>query len=56
MLEKLEWEGAFAVSRYLLASLAATLASFALQGKSRVLATLSAFLMFALWGGSELVA
>jgi hypothetical protein len=42
--------------RYLLVPLAAILASFALKGKSRVLAALSAFLMFALWGGSEMVA
>jgi hypothetical protein len=39
-----------------LVPLAALVASFAFKGKSRIFAALSAFLMFALWGGSEMVA
>jgi len=36
--------------------LAAIPASLALKQKSRILAAFAAFLMFALWGGSEMVA
>jgi hypothetical protein len=42
--------------RYVLVARAAIPASFAFKGKSRFLALLSALLMFALWGGSEMVA
>jgi hypothetical protein len=42
--------------RYLMVAVAAIPASFAFKGESRILGLLSAFLMFALWGGSEMVA
>jgi hypothetical protein len=44
------------VDRYLWVVLAAIPASLALKQKSRILAAFAAFLMFALWGGSEMVA
>ncbi len=42
--------------RYLLVALAAIPVAFALKRKSRIMASLAAFLMFALCGGSETVA
>jgi len=41
---------------YLLVALAGLIAAFALKARSRGFALLSAFLMVALWGGSEMVA
>jgi hypothetical protein len=41
---------------YLIAALGTFVASFALKSKSRALAAIASFLMFTLWGGSELVA
>jgi len=41
---------------YLLIPLAAIVTSVALKSKSRALAVVASFLMFALWGGSEMVA
>jgi hypothetical protein len=44
------------VDRYLMVALSAFATSFALKSRSRTLAAIASFLMFALWGGSELVA